>query len=57
MKIDNSLCDRCGKCEVECPKGAIWHNKKGFFIDNAECIECWKCEDVCERGAIYDDTM
>jgi uncharacterized protein (DUF362 family)/ferredoxin len=54
LNIDNSKCNRCGKCLQLCPVGAITQTKSGFHIDFEKCryVRCFKCFDTCEKDAI-----
>ena len=48
-KIDNTLCNDCGKCIEHCKFNAISEN---FVVNNLRCEGCAVCEVVCEREAI-----
>ncbi len=51
--VDNALCDRCGKCILDCPHKAITGDKEtDYLIDDAQCNRCGICVDVCEPLAI-----
>ena len=48
IRLDESRCIRCGKCEMVCPMDVRITKK----INTAECIRCGKCRAVCEKDAI-----
>ncbi|MFX1295314.1 MAG: DUF362 domain-containing protein [Promethearchaeota archaeon] len=51
-KIDNSKCDKCGKCREICPAGAITEE---YSINPEICCDyrCLGCNEVCrDKGAI-----
>ncbi|MBW2557868.1 MAG: CoB--CoM heterodisulfide reductase iron-sulfur subunit A family protein [Deltaproteobacteria bacterium] len=55
--IDEKKCVFCGRCEKECPVGAIhseWEhlNPPSFVIDEALCTQCGNCTNVCPSDAI-----
>ncbi len=43
-------CTRCGRCERECPVGAIRADDP-TVTDNAACISCMRCIAVCPQKA------
>jgi len=48
MKVEDSKCIHCGKCERSCPMQVdVLKN-----INSSECIRCGICKDVCPSGAI-----
>lgn len=48
MRVDETACVRCGKCEGACKMGVkVLRN-----INSAECIRCGLCKDICPAGAI-----
>lgn len=51
MKVDPSLCIRCGACVSVCPFDAI-DATDGYVRANEKCTECGLCEKVCPVGAI-----
>jgi len=48
--INESSCDRCGKCAGICPVKAI--GLKPLSIDMGKCVFCGDCERACERKSI-----
>lgn len=44
-------CNRCGKCEKECPVGAIDLTRKNP-VDKNLCITCMHCVSVCPNQAV-----
>lgn len=49
--VITSACIECGKCEKECPKGAIYPSCGQYAVIPRRCIECGKCAKVCPVGA------
>ncbi len=55
--IDEKKCIFCGRCEKECPSGAInpgWEHlcPPSFVIDEILCTKCGDCTKLCPSGAI-----
>lgn len=46
------LCERCERCRVICPKGAISRGGNQMKIDYDRCIRCYCCQEVCDKDAI-----
>ncbi len=48
LKVDESACVHCGKCQKTCPADIpVWEQPNGM-----DCIRCGKCRDACPTGAI-----
>lgn len=46
-------CKGCGRCNKECPTGAIsGEKKKPFTLDTQKCVRCGLCINVCKFNAI-----
>ena len=55
-KIDLSLCDGCGLCDMACPMDVIridQATKKAFIKYLRDCQACLLCEYNCPQKAIY----
>ena len=53
IKIDQSLCIKCGICTKVCPTGALCMKENGpQENDSNPCIACGQCVAVCPHGAI-----
>jgi len=51
ISIIQELCVTCGKCERECPVGAISMNEIAT-LDTEKCIHCYHCLVACKLNAI-----
>ncbi|MDH4140395.1 MAG: CPBP family glutamic-type intramembrane protease [Coriobacteriia bacterium] len=52
LRLDPNRCDRCGRCERVCDKGALKVGASYIFVDWQKCDACFECVDACDRGAI-----
>ncbi|HZK94295.1 MAG TPA: 4Fe-4S dicluster domain-containing protein [Prolixibacteraceae bacterium] len=50
FRIDQSACNHCNKCLVNCKAGAISMQTK--LIDQALCVGCFNCLSVCNQQAV-----
>jgi len=50
FRIDQSACNHCNKCLVNCKAGAI--SKQTKLIDPALCVGCFNCLSVCNQQAV-----
>jgi len=50
VRIQESACNHCGKCERKCKASCI-ESKKGK-IDYSRCVDCFDCVDTCKQKAI-----
>jgi pyruvate ferredoxin oxidoreductase delta subunit len=50
---DFKKCIKCGLCQIFCPEGCIYQNKKGHFeADLYYCKGCGICSRECPTGVI-----
>jgi len=52
IRIIISVCQKCGKCVVECPNNALLMENNEIRILHARCIRCGYCIRVCPRFCI-----
>jgi len=58
LKINDTGCSSCKRCEKSCDIGAISSNKTirdnelTTTLNNSECIMCGECSDVCSKDCI-----
>jgi ferredoxin-type protein NapH len=52
MKIDQNLCNSCGKCQEVCPAVAVDQDGKQFTIIKQDCLVCTDCAVQCKQKAI-----
>ncbi len=51
LKIDNSVCDACGKCVEVCPKKVLAQkDSKIEIVALNECILCKDCVNACDKN-------
>jgi ferredoxin len=54
MKVDDSLCIKCGACVSVCPLDAIEATDVNVWA-NERCTDCGICEKICPLGAITSE--
>ncbi len=55
-RIDQGLCNGCGKCATSCPADVIRmdkENKKAVIRYPQDCVMCCWCIAECRQDAIY----
>jgi polyferredoxin len=50
IKLDDSKCTSCGKCEKACKAECISASENK--IDYSRCVMCFNCKDVCSSDAV-----
>lgn len=50
IKIEQSSCTKCGKCQTVCKANCI--DIKTLQVDESRCISCYNCIPVCNDNAI-----
>lgn len=50
IRIDESKCNRCGRCSKKCKASCI--DSKHHNVDYSRCVACMNCLDTCKHGAI-----
>lgn len=54
VRVDESACIRCGKCNRACPMNVEIMDAKNGRVTSAECINCNECVHACPvQGAIH----
>lgn len=54
VRVEESACIRCGKCNRACPMNVDVMNAKNGRVTSAECINCNECVHSCPvEGAIH----
>ena len=54
VRVEESACIRCGKCNRACPMNVEVMNAKNGKVTSMECINCNECVNVCPvQGAIH----
>ncbi|TFG10513.1 MAG: disulfide reductase, partial [Promethearchaeota archaeon] len=51
-EVTPELCIACGRCEKECPKGAITIIDDKAVVDDINCDGCGICATCCPTSAI-----
>lgn len=52
VRVDPSLCTRCGLCARRCRAACIRVGEAGLAIDQAACVACMDCVAACPQGAL-----
>jgi ferredoxin len=50
IRIDKSLCNSCGSCEMKCKASCI--DSKHKSVDSSRCVNCFNCLNVCRKNAL-----
>jgi ferredoxin len=50
IKIDETLCTRCGRCAIGCKSSCIDFLKHD--VDVTRCVDCFNCINICQDKAI-----
>lgn len=50
IKINDSSCTQCGKCQEACKANCI--NLKTMDVDETRCVSCYNCIPVCQDDSI-----
>ncbi len=50
IKIDESLCSKCGLCSVGCKSSCI--DFLNYHVDISRCVDCFNCIKICPDKAI-----
>lgn len=53
LKIDSSLCNRCGFCKEACTEKAIFFQDDKYTLDEKKCVGCGRCYQVCDAQACH----
>jgi ferredoxin len=52
-RIDDTLCNGCGRCLKECPVDAVvGEPRRPHTIIQERCVACGNCVTVCHRDAV-----
>lgn len=51
-KVEEELCNLCGRCINNCGYNAIAKGKKSIYFVRENCVGCGECVSVCPYGAI-----
>jgi MinD superfamily P-loop ATPase len=53
VRIDETVCRRCGSCAKACPSGNIaWPDRERSPAIGKRCTGCWACYNACPHSAI-----
>lgn len=53
LKLDESKCVGCGRCQQVCPHAVFrMEGRKALISDLDRCIECGACAKNCPSGAL-----
>jgi len=50
--VNPEKCDGCGRCQDDCPSGAIKVEDEKAVVKPEECIDCNVCQDNCPNQAV-----
>jgi flavodoxin/Pyruvate/2-oxoacid:ferredoxin oxidoreductase delta subunit len=50
IQVDPTLCNRCGRCERDCPTGKM--KLANFPNPTGQCIGCYRCVNLCPQDAV-----
>jgi NAD-dependent dihydropyrimidine dehydrogenase PreA subunit len=57
-RIDESLCNGCGRCDKACPMDVIYPVEGAPLVEiryKEDCMTCYNCELECPTNAVYVD--
>ena len=52
IMVHDIKCNHCGRCQEQCPEGAIISDERDTRLDRCKCTHCMACVQACPQKAL-----